>query len=394
MKKNDLLSFFLLALLWSTGLSLTSCSDDDEDAPRTNLVLDGTYSSFDSERPFALTYGGAEMPGKVAIVKTTSETEALITLQGGISLSQIPQTAQRGNQNLLLPGVIPGEKSTQLRVKLTSKGNRTYSFEGTDTRNGRTVRYSGEIRKDGLAMDLQVEMPQNFLSGTTWNLAEVIPSEEWGGANLQQPIYTAWEAGKKFTIDLGFPLELEPGALLVMALEAMPLFEDKNGNDLLLSLLQDVTFHADGNITAHYSEAADLAEPQWKQSPMNIAHYYVKDGKPYFLLNIGMLTSMQKKSGFTELLPLISDGIPLGIRSEEGKMTVYLETETLMPVLQSLMPILQKEETITAILEKLQNNEDFADFAPMAEAVLRQLPDVLKETTKLELGLQFTPAGQ
>lgn len=42
----------------------------------------------------------------------------------------------------------------------------------------------------------------------------------------------------------------------------------------------------DGNIVASYSEAADMAAPNFKDSPLNMVQYAVKNGKLYLYLNV------------------------------------------------------------------------------------------------------------
>ena len=55
----------------------------------------------------------------------------------------------------LVPGVIPGEITTTIsNVPLTLSGEK-YTFEGTDSGNGREVKYTGSVEKDKLVLSLR-----------------------------------------------------------------------------------------------------------------------------------------------------------------------------------------------------------------------------------------------
>ncbi|WP_128809495.1 hypothetical protein [Bacteroides rodentium] len=90
-----------------------------------------------------------------------------------------------------------------------------------------------------------------------------------------------------------------------------------------------------------------------------------------------------------ELIPMISNGIPLGYSIEEGALKVYIDNELGLKIVDILLPLLENEEIVAAIKESVASNPDFAFFIGVVEAVLEQAPEVLSKTTKMEIGLNF-----
>ncbi|MDE5709870.1 MAG: DUF4925 domain-containing protein, partial [Bacteroides sp.] len=90
-----------------------------------------------------------------------------------------------------------------------------------------------------------------------------------------------------------------------------------------------------------------------------------------------------------ELIPMLSNGIPLGYTVEEGALSVYIDNELGLKIVDILLPLLENEEVGAAIKEAATSNPDFAAFAGVVDAILEQAPAVLGKTTKMELGLNF-----
>lgn len=394
MKKN---LFYLFALICSMSL-FTACSDDDDDKHFPTDEVNTTFTSTDTSNQLLLTYSGEPMLGKSVTFNTTDGKTATLILKGaGVSLTKSTSTPTLAN-----PSVIPGETTTTLNVNLVPVGDTGYTFSGTDETGNRTIAYEGAVEKGKLTLKLNVTMSNDLIG--TWNLH---PYDAYGAIF---PLHLIWESSKKFQLDLfgmGMITEMEPGGLLTL-MSAVGLINDGKMNlqQAISALLKDVTFRNDGNIQASYSEAANLGNPVWVKSPLNIAQYYVQNSKLYLLLNVdAIMAAVMGNNPATkvdlgsilpqlmELLPILSTGIPLGYSVDEnGILGVYIEKEFGMKLLNILLPLLQDEELLATIMESVNSNPAFGAFAGVVEAILEQLPEVVAGTTKMELGLNLVKA--
>lgn len=400
MKKN---LFYLFALICSMGL-FTACSDDDD--TKVNPELNTSYVSSKLE----LTYSGKVLVGKKVTFNTVDGKNADITLEGAdISLTKSEQAA-----GLVNPGVIPGEPKVTFSVVLQPVAN-GYTFEGEHATQNYTMKYKGAVEKGKLSLGLDVEfLGANTLSGNVWNLA---PYVVWG--NKSAPLHVVWKSSKSFSVVIfpGTPaMEMQPGDLVSMitSVGMIPVGDkgQKNLNEVLTYLLKNVTFMKDGNVVASYSDMADMATPNFKDSPLNMVQYALKNDKLYLYLNVDAIMAVATQVAGTkaldietvlpiilpkllELVPMISNGIPLGYSIEEGALKVYIDNELGMKIVDVLLPLLKNEEIVAAIKEAATSNPDFAFFAGVVEAVLEQAPEVLTGTTDIELGLNFVkPAAE
>ena len=98
----------------------------------------------------------------------------------------------------------------------------------------------------------------------------------------------------------------------------------------------------------------------------------------------------------TSLLPLVTDGVPLTYEKNEGKLKVYLNTDLLLPLMKNIVaPLFSDEEFVNMLIEAMKADPDFgsmAGMAGMAEGMLKGLPEIINETTRLEVGLNLTAA--
>lgn len=401
MKKNWL---YLFALICSVAL-FTACSDDETPTlPVTDI--NATYTSTDATNVLELTYAGVVTTGKSVTFNSADGQTATITMTGAPNDLLGSLTGVTVNN----AGVIPGESSTTLNVTLVPVGETGYTFSGTDDSNGRTVEYSGAIEQGKLTLDVTANFDNNLIG--TWNLVPV-PSSEDPSATLY-PIQVVWESDTDLSL-LGGLITMPLGDVLNLALR-MPIIDGSlSANNALTSVLQGVTFGADGNIIASYSDAANLTSPVWQDSPTGMVQYCVKNGKLYAYLDVeaimGLVTAIETKadSGSSDLLssilpivlthigeitPLLSEGIPLGydIDAETGVLNVYIEKEGLGDIIINIATeMLSDENIVAALTELMASDPSFGSMASMLD--LTQLPDVLNGTTNMEVGLNFNPTA-
>ena len=204
------------------------------------------------------------------------------------------------------------------------------------------------------------------------------------------------------------PIDSQPGGFvsLISAVGLIPVGnETANLNEVLSYLLKNITFMEDGNIVASYSDAANMASPKFQNSPLNMVQYALKNQKLYLYLNVDAIMGTIQKTAtkaldvetilpivlpkLLELVPMLSNGIPLGYAIEEDILRVYIDNELGLKIVDILLPLLENEEIVAAIKEAATSNPEFAAFSGLVEAILEQAPEVLGKTTKMELGLNF-----
>ena len=320
--------------LCAMGL-LVSC--EDSDLPGLGKEANTTFSG----DKLVLTYGGSAMQGKQIKFHTYDGEKASIEMSGVLDLAALFPSENLPEIGLLAPGVVPGEIITQLdNVPLTlGADGSTYSFSGTDTSNGRELTYSGQVSADQMTMDIQVKMPDDNLTGT-WNLAS------------GQSLTMVWDSDA--TIDLG-------------------------GNAISTSMVASMA----GPLLSQ------LIADKVQDSPLNMAQYYLKDGKLYVQLNASEIISTitRTRAGILDMVGMLGDlvsylseGIPLKYeQAGDGSVTLTLATEDAKALLKLLTIDFVSDKIVSALPENAQS---------IVQPVLEKLPDLLDATTTLEIGLK------
>ncbi|MDU4380032.1 MAG: DUF4925 domain-containing protein [Phocaeicola vulgatus] len=396
MKKN--LFYYLFAVICSVTL-FTSCRDDDDE----KMVNPVPQTTFTGENGLQLTYNGAPMPGKKVTFTpdATNAQKATLRLEGEFDLNGIlgkaKSAAAREDVSMpTAPGVLPGSPVVTLPVDLTINGDQC-SFAGTSETDYCTFSYKGEVSAGAMELDLsEVKLKNAKLAGMTWKLE---PYDETN-PNETDPIYLVWEAEKKV---LGFmPIESVLNIALRMDLIAAGADNKISATDMLGTVLQDVTFMEDGNIVATYKDAAN-GGTEWTKSPVNLAQYVVEnDNQMKVFLNPAAIIAAVNNAGravdvqaviqqaIQMLYPMLVNGVPVAFGQTDDALSVYLNTELLLPLLKTLVvPLLSDEEVVAMLVELMKKDPDFGEMAGLAEPTLKAFPEIIESTTKVEIGLNF-----
>lgn len=396
MKKN--LFYYLFAVICSVTL-FTSCSDDDDE----KMVNPVPQTTFTGENGLQLTYNGAPMPGKKVTFTpdATNAQKATLRLEGEFDLNGIlgkaKSAAAREDVSMpTAPGVLPRSPVVTLPVDLTINGDQC-SFAGTSETDYCTFSYKGEVSAGAMELDLsEVKLKNAKLAGMTWKLE---PYDETN-PNETDPIYLVWEAEKKV---LGFmPIESVLKIALRMDLIAAGADNKISATDMLGTVLQDVTFMEDGNIVATYKDAAN-GGTEWTKSPVNLAQYVVEnDNQMKVFLNPAAIIAAVNNAGravdvqaviqqaIQMLYPMLVNGVPVAFGQTDDALSVYLNTELLLPLLKTLVvPLLSDEEVVAMLVELMKKDPDFGEMAGLAEPTLKAFPEIIESTTKVEIGLNF-----
>lgn len=402
MKKN--LFYYLFAVICTIGL-FTSCSDDDE-----KVVNPIPQTTFNSENGLQLTYNGAPLLGKKVTFTpdATEATKATLRLEGEFDLSGILKGQRSNMTSPTGPGVFPGSPVTTLSVDLSINGNQC-TFSGVSETEYCTFSYAGKVTAG--TMDLSftdVTLKNTALAGTVWKPTPLANTEDGG---MDEPIHFVWKSGTKAAIEI-FPgsSEIEINDLLLLALR-FPLFDDGSGDrvsveQMLCSVLKDVTLGADGNIVATYMDAAN-GGTEWVTSPSNIAQYVVTgDNQLLLFLNpqaiMANVDNVEKsvrtvdvgailQQAIAELYPMLINGVPLTYTKEGNRMKVFLGTDLLLPLMKNIVaPLFEDEEFLNMVIEAMKSDPQFGGMAGMMVPTLKLLPEIIKNTTQLEIGLDLT----
>ena len=403
MKKN--LFYYLFAVICTIGL-FTSCSDDDE-----KVVNPIPQTTFNSENGLQLTYNGAPLLGKKVTFTpdATEATKATLRLEGEFDLAGILKGQRSNMTSPTGPGVFPGSPVTTLSVDLSINGNQC-TFSGVSETEYCTFSYAGKVTAG--TMDLSftdVTLKNTALAGTVWKPTPLANTEDGG---MDEPIHFVWKSGTKAAIEilLGHPSEVEINDLLLLALR-FPLFDDGSGDrvsveQMLCSVLKDVTLGADGNIVATYMDAAN-GGTEWVTSPSNMAQYVVTgDNQLLLFLNpqaiMANVDNVEKsvrtvdvgailQQAIAELYPMLINGVPLTYTKEGNRMKVFLGTDLLLLLMKNIVaPLFEDEEFLNMVIEAMKSDPQFGGMAGMMVPTLKLLPEIIKNTTQLEIGLDLT----
>lgn len=396
MKKN--LFYYLFAVICSVTL-FTSCSDDDDE----KMVNPVPQTTFTGENGLQLTYNGAPMPGKKVTFTpdATNAQKATLRLEGEFDLNGIlgkaKSAAAREDVSMpTAPGVLPGSPVVTLPVDLTINGDKC-SFAGTSETDYCTFSYKGEVSAGAMELALsEVKLKNAKLAGMTWKLKPYDKEDP----NETDPIYLVWEVEKKVFDFL--PIESVLKLALRMELIAAGADHKVSATEMLGTVLQDVTFMEDGNIVATYKDAAN-GGTEWTKSPVNLAQYVVEnDNQIKVFLNPAAIIAAVNNAGravdvqtviqqtIQMLYPMLVNGVPVAFEQTEDALSVYLNTELLLPLLKTLVDILLSDEEVVAMLvELMKKDPDFSEMADLAEPMLKAFPEIIESTTKVEIGLNF-----
>ena len=368
-------------------------------------------TTFESENGLQLTYNGAPLLGKKVTFTpdATEATKATLRLEGEFDLSGILKGQRSNMTSPTGPGVFPGSPVTTLSVDLSINGNQC-TFSGVSETEYCTFSYAGKVTAG--TMDLSftdVTLKNTALAGTVWKPTPLANTEDGG---MDEPIHFVWKSGTKAAIEIfpGYPSEIEINDLLLLALR-FPLFDDGSGDrvsveQMLCSVLKDVTLGADGNIVATYMDAAN-GGTEWVTSPSNIAQYVVTgDNQLLLFLNpqaiMANVDNVEKsvrtvdvgailQQAIAELYPMLINGVPLTYTKEGNRMKVFLGTDLLLPLMKNIVaPLFEDEEFLNMVIEAMKSDPQFGGMAGMMVPTLKLLPEIIKNTTQLEIGLDLT----
>lgn len=384
MRKTLLICLFTAAL---AGVTMSSCSNDDEPE---KVICPIETTTFSDANGLILTYSGQSMLGKQVVFTPngTDGSKATLVLSGAAVNMPVSMSRADAGTAIPAPGVIPGETTTTLEVNLVVEGDKV-TFEGIDEKDGCKITYKGEATSGEMKLDLQVVMPQNALTETTWKLAE-------NATDPISPFHVVWDTEH----------EIQMGEILKLAIQMAPI-EGMTMPQALRSVLQSVTFQPDGNIQAQYKNK--VTDTEWAESPKNLAMYTVDESKQQIrvFLNVSQImaaaSKANTKAGIQDVLPqlmsqlttLLSQGIPVSYATQEdGTTAFYVDTELILPLLKMVAPLTENAELKAQLIELVKANA--GELGGLAAAFVSQIldnfTDIVDKTSKVQLGIKMVKA--
>lgn len=393
MKKNLTLLFVFLC----TIAYFTACSSDDNDGWK-QLFEKGTYTGDN----LVLTYGESALSGKQIVVSTADD-----------------QTL-----NLKLENIIPGDADATISgIKVNDLGE----FTGTATTNGgSSVTCTGAVKDGILTIALtDVKMSTASLGGLngTWSLYEKVNGDDGLENIYNAPFLLKWPAIEK---------QNKPGT----DGEAIAQRGSVLVSHILSEVLNQITFHQDGNITAKYYSklpfdantatkwimangfTSDIivSHEDWIDSPKaNLAFWYTKNNKLYIVPNLNAILSQGSKSEASgssiadilqklqalgieldaaligQVTGWLTTGIPLNYEIEsEGVLSIYVDKEMVDPfmkIINPMLPLLQDK------LDEIAKTQPMISIALPFLFNINKLTDIEyiwnKNTKDFQLGIQL-----
>ena len=90
---------------------------------------------------------------------------------------------------------------------------------------------------------------------------------------------------------------------------------------------------------------------------------------------------------------MLAEGLPMACVRQGDGMQLYLSSEVLLPLLkQVIVPVLSNPAMRGIVADLVQHNTSLAQYATAIMALYDALPTLLDQTTKIELGFNFTKA--
>lgn len=372
------------------AILLISCNDDDDHDALAPSELNGTYSNKLSAPAngdsLILSYNGNTCIGKDVEFKTDDGKTA----------------------DIILKYVLPHDKETAITAIPLTAGTGSYSFSGNATAStGTAFRYQGSIQAGRLVLELSdITIPENRLAtNRTWFVAH-------GNAS-----YYDVDNGSMQTM-IGMLYNLVGGKLV---------------SNLISSVLDDLSFQADGNIIARYAPLPDSVRignligsyvkhsaNDWIASPPNLAAYYVEDNTSLYVIpQIDMIIrqvmiNKQTKAGsgdssmedallaaYRKINTWSTTGIKMTIRESEepakGDLILILDKSEIQELfaLLDIVKVFIPEETLNTPVMDLIGDLIPPQFAGIAGillkgktlgAILDQLSQELN-TIPIEIGI-------
>lgn len=358
----------ILALFSFAALAMVSCDKKEAAEPTlTPQEITGDYSAQTaSVKVSGISY---DMTGEQKIkVSGTDVNEMTI---------EIPE------------GIIPGEgKLTFEKVAFTLEN----SFTASATNDDRTISIKGHVHDNTLSVVITPEYKSALVGIYNFEEPNMVTIEDGIEEDISQVLTCKVETPSGKVTFFGGEQEQEymdvffNGLIGQMMIRTYLTTDNEDGTQTTTynGALRNITFHADGNLTAEYNKTfspslmgmgGEPAMPEFVTSPMYAMRWYVKGDKLFLIPNINMMT----RAGISQ------DGLALNLSMKDGKITIFADKTQVEPLLGLVNPLIQglPDEVL---------GEGAA--AAIAKGLVGELAVMTTEATRFDLGICLQKADK
>lgn len=407
---------YIMGLL-AGSLFITACSDHDSDKP--DAFESETFSGLNE---LTLNYNGTGMAGKSVSVAPAGDSKALVSFFSEIDLDEVNEMFDHIPE-FPGPGVLPGSPKVDITVPVTfSNGRHQFSYQGeTDF-----VTYSVDasfIDDESMTCNFtNVKLKDLTFAGTAWK--PVAASTDVLSDN--QPFHIVWDTSAPVQIP-GLGTGLQDILRVLVNLPCIPVYNntaEMSLTQVIANSLRTVGMTEDGAMPVTYLQTANGASV-FTQAPKytfmyvplspNAIRLYANPtdllslvllnntnrdpnipanpfGKPGRALEQGTLLQLIQQL-VTTAAPMVSQGLPMACVRQGDNMSLYVSTEVLLPLLKNvIVPILANPAMRGIVLDYVSHNAKLSQYAAVIMGLYDALPTILDQTTRIELGLNFTKA--
>lgn len=391
-----------IALPLLSALCLTACSDDN---PKPAPEL--SQKEFTGREALEILYCRVADPGHTVTVTPTDDGNAILTLYSTFDLSQLGISAL--TQTVPTAGVLPGSPSLQIPVRL-SPGDGVWNFSGDVDTPYATSSLSGSFSDNHLQLNLpDVKLKNTSLAGTVLKPSPLKRNPEGTGYS-STPFHLVWET---LTAD-GTPGADFSGILrALVTLPCIPVYHNtaySSISQLLVQSLQTVALLDNGNVIIRYYDSSQGATQLMTTQGPTLQYVVPKPGIINLYPNAEALAGMMLASHpggmnipqlpeelrpigmalLKDLMPLLAEGIPMQFSPTPEGADIYINTKMATVLIADLLKAIENDPAIIGkVKELLAADPNLAEYLPMLEELLNNLPTAISHTSRIEIGFSF-----
>lgn len=407
----------LLGLLLSPVLFVACDKDDNNKDVDLDQIQSKTYTGLNV---LDLEYNDSGLAGKSVDVSPASGRNVNMSFYSKVNLGTL-NAAFKDLPELDGPGVLPGTPKLDITVPVTRDGN-DWDFDYTGETDFVTYRLEGDFDNNKFEGEFEdVRLKNQTFAGGAWKpvAAPTNPLDD------SQPFHIVWET--KLPIQLpGTQYGIQDVLRILVNTPFIPVYNgtaEMSLTQVIANGLRTVGMAADGCMPVTYLQTANGASQFITAPRCTFMYVPLSDNamrlyaNPTDILSLVLLnntnrdpnipdnpfgkasraeegTLLQLLEGIVKnLSPMLAEGLPMACVRQGDGMQLYLSSEVLVSLLkQVIVPVLSNPAMRGIVADLVQHNTSLAQYATAIMALYDALPTLLDQTTKIELGLNFTKA--
>lgn len=326
----------------------------------TGFVYDGklTISITSALQPYSPTDIAGEYTAQTASVKVSGVALDLVN-----AVVKVEGSALNAMTITVPNKTMPGEQEIVFsNVQFTTA--KACTFTGSSSNADRDIAISGSYSEGKLTVEITPKYKSSLVG--VWN--------------FQEPVEVDYvDESQVLVFDVMTPSGTVQFLGMTLPAEAIgPFFNTVLGQGMLrahhsetkeyIGAIRNITFHADGNLTAEYNlKFMQEVTPEFVPSPKGALRWYIKGGEIFLVPNLNMMTK-----------GISSDGIPMFINLSPNDVNIFVTKEQIAPVMGLLAPV------IASLPDEL-----LGELGPILKGVVTELGVMVQEATKFDLGVHF-----